>query len=46
MTGDAFIFIEFVWVYDMKTGKIYYYTCWQPARHSKKKIAVKYKRHL
>ena len=46
MTGDAFIFIEFVWVYDMKTGKIYYYTCWQPERLNKKKFAVKYKRHL
>lgn len=46
MTGEAWIFIEFVWLYDMQTGKIYYYTCWHPEHLSKKKFAVEYKRHI
>lgn len=46
MTGDAWVFIEFIWVYDMQTKKIYYYTCWHPEHLSKKKFATEYKRHL
>lgn len=46
MNGDAWVFIEFVWLYDMQTGKTYYYTCWHPEHLSKKKFAQEYKRHL
>lgn len=44
MCGDSFIFIEFVWTYDMDTGKIGYYTSWKNIPKLKK--SPEYSRHI
>lgn len=44
MRGDNPIFIEFVWTYDMESGKIGYYTCWNTI--PKLKRSKEYSRHI